>query len=174
MVGLLFINKTESSGIYVCSNNSLDPQLTVLHIHFFILSRHSLQTYTSDVLEHKWRASLKTILLILTSNTEATGNKVQFFNFAYRVKGFQFHSNNSLQLLGRKKTITIQYTLFKSFLCDILQLSSGCNTQCFDTTGHAPTQPYLRSSIVDNVFSSKYCCARLITMTKIALTYHRH
>ncbi len=35
--------------------------------------------YTSDVLEHKWRASLKTILLILTSNTEATENKVQFF-----------------------------------------------------------------------------------------------
>ncbi len=75
---------------------------------------------TSDVLEHKWRASLKTILLILTSNTEATGNKVQFFNLAYRVKGFQCHSNNSLQLLGRKKTTTKQYTLFKSFLCGIL------------------------------------------------------
>ncbi len=39
-----------------------------------------IQAYiTSDVLEHKWRASLKTILLILTSNTEATENKVQFF-----------------------------------------------------------------------------------------------
>ncbi len=37
---------------------------------------------------------------ILTSNTEATENKVQFFNLAYRVKGFQCHSsNNSLQLL---------------------------------------------------------------------------
>ncbi len=58
---------------------------------------------TSGVLEHKWRASLKTILLILTSNAEATGNKVQFLNLAYRVKGFQCHSNNSLQLLGRKK-----------------------------------------------------------------------
>ncbi len=50
---------------------------------------------TSDVLEHKWRASLKTILfLYLTSNTEATENKVQFLNLAYRVKGFQCHSNN--------------------------------------------------------------------------------
>ncbi len=80
---------------------------------------------------------------ILTSNTEATENKVQFLNLAYRVKGFQCHSNNSLQLLGRKKkTKKKQYTLFKNFLCDILQLSSGCNTQCFDTTGHAPTQTY--------------------------------
>ncbi len=35
-------------------------------------------------------------------------------------------------------------------------------------------QTYLRGSLVDNVFSSKYCCARLITMTKSALTYHRH
>ncbi len=90
--------------------------------------------------------------MILTSNTEATENKVQFFNFAYTVKGFQCHSNNSLQLLELKeKTTTKQYTLFKSFLCDIL----GCNTQCFDTTGHAPTQTYLRGSLVDNVFYSK-------------------
>ncbi len=58
----------------------------------------------TDVLEHKWRASLKTILfLYLTSNTEATENKVQFFNLAYRVKGFQCHSNNSLQLLELKE-----------------------------------------------------------------------
>ncbi len=47
---------------------------------------------TSDVLEHKWRASLKTILFLLTSNTEATENKVKFLNLAYRVKGFQCHS----------------------------------------------------------------------------------
>ncbi len=47
----------------------------------------------------------------LTSNTEVTENKVQFLNLAYRVKGFQCHSNNSLQLLGRKKTTTKQYTL---------------------------------------------------------------
>ncbi len=52
--------------------------------------------YTSGVLEHKWRASLKTKLLLLTSNTEATENKVKFLNLAYRVKGFQCHSNNSL------------------------------------------------------------------------------
>ncbi len=61
---------------------------------------------TSDVLKHKWRASLKTILflyeMILTSNTEATENTVQFFYFAYTVKGFQCHSNNSLQLLELK------------------------------------------------------------------------
>ncbi len=60
-------------------------------------------------------------IFILTSNTEATENKVQFLNFAYTVKGFQCHSNNSLQLLELKeKTTTKQYTLFKSFLSDIL------------------------------------------------------
>ncbi len=35
-------------------------------------------------------------IMILISNTEATENKVQFLNFAYKVKGFQCHSNNSL------------------------------------------------------------------------------
>ncbi len=60
----------------------------------------------------------KDYTMFLTSNTEATENKVQFLNFAYTVKGFQCHSNNSLQLLGRKTTK--QYMLFKSFLCDIL------------------------------------------------------
>ncbi len=62
-------------------------------------------TNTSDVLEHKLRASLKTILFLydLTSNTEATENKVQLLNFAYTVKGFQCHSNNSLQLLELKE-----------------------------------------------------------------------
>ncbi len=82
-------------------------------------NRGCLFIYTSGVLEHKWRAS---ILFLLTSNTEATENKVQFFNLAYRVKEFQCHSNNSLQLLELKEktTTTKQYTLFKSFLCDIL------------------------------------------------------
>ncbi len=45
---------------------------------------------TSDVLEHKWRASLKTILflwMILTSNTEATENKVEFLNYCIHGKG---------------------------------------------------------------------------------------
>ncbi len=42
-------------------------------------------------------------ILILTSDTEATENKVQFFYFAYTVKGFQCHSNNSLQLLELKE-----------------------------------------------------------------------
>ncbi len=41
-------------------------------------------------------------IFILTSNTEATENKVQFLNFAYTVNGFQCHSNNSLQLLELK------------------------------------------------------------------------
>ncbi len=41
--------------------------------------------------------------MILTSNTEATENKVQFLNLAYTVKGFQCHSNNSLQLLELKE-----------------------------------------------------------------------
>ncbi len=43
------------------------------------------------------------IMMILTSNTEATENKVQFLNFAYTVKGVQCHSNNSLQLLELKE-----------------------------------------------------------------------
>ncbi len=38
----------------------------------------------------------------LTSNTEATENKVEFLNYAYTVKGFQCHSNNSLQLFELK------------------------------------------------------------------------
>ncbi len=73
---------------------------------------------TSDVLEHKWRASLKTILFLhLTSNTEATENKVQFFNLACRVKVFQGHSNNSLQLLGRKKQhLTVVHSVTLSIL----------------------------------------------------------
>ncbi len=65
-------------------------------------------------------ARLITMTKSALTNTEATENKVQFLNLAYRVKGFQCHSNNSLQLLGRKKTTTKQYMLFKSFLCDIL------------------------------------------------------
>ncbi len=43
------------------------------------------------------------IWMILTSNTEATENKVQVLIFAYKVKGFQCHSNNSLQLLELKE-----------------------------------------------------------------------
>ncbi len=59
----------------------------------------------------------KTILFLLTSNTEATENKVKFLNLTYRVKGFQCHSSNSLQLLELKeKTTTKQYTLFKNSL----------------------------------------------------------
>ncbi len=42
----------------------------------------------------------------MTSNTEATENKVKFLNLAYRVKGFQCHSNNSLQLLELKEKTT--------------------------------------------------------------------
>ncbi len=43
------------------------------------------------------------IWMILTSNTEATANKVEFLNYAYTVKGFQYHSNNSLQLFELKE-----------------------------------------------------------------------
>ncbi len=43
------------------------------------------------------------IWMILTSNSEATENKVEFFNYAYNVKGFQYHSNNSLQLFELKE-----------------------------------------------------------------------
>ncbi len=41
--------------------------------------------------------------MILTSSTEATQNKVEFLNNAYTVKGFQYHSNNSLQLFELKE-----------------------------------------------------------------------
>ena len=41
--------------------------------------------------------------MILTSNTEATENKVDFLNYAYTVKGFQYHVNNSLQLFELKE-----------------------------------------------------------------------
>ncbi len=53
--------------------------------------------------------------MILTSNTEATENKVEFLNYAYTVKGFQCHSNNSLQLFELKGKNNN-----KRFLCDIL------------------------------------------------------
>ncbi len=43
------------------------------------------------------------IWMILTSNTKATENKVQFVYLAYRVKGFQYHSNNSLQQFELKE-----------------------------------------------------------------------
>ncbi len=44
------------------------------------------------------------IKMILTSKTEATENKVEFLNYAYTVKEFQYHSNNSLQLLELKES----------------------------------------------------------------------
>ncbi len=39
----------------------------------------------------------------LTSNTEATENKVKFLNYAYTIKGYQCHSNNSLQQFELKR-----------------------------------------------------------------------
>ncbi len=41
------------------------------------------------------------IWMILTSNTEAIEN--EFLNYTYIVKGFQYHSNNSLQLFELKE-----------------------------------------------------------------------
>ncbi len=58
--------------------------------------------------------------MILTSNTEATENKVEFLNYAYTVKGFQYHSINSQLLELKENNNNKQYTLFKRFLCDIL------------------------------------------------------
>ncbi len=53
------------------------------------------------------------IWMILNSNTEATENKVEFLNYAYTVKGFQY---NSLQLFELKeKTTTKQYTFLGAF-----------------------------------------------------------
>ncbi len=42
-------------------------------------------------------------IFILTFNSEATENKVEFLNYAYTVKGFQCHRNNSLQLFELKE-----------------------------------------------------------------------
>ncbi len=49
-----------------------------------------LAIYTSDVLKHKWRAILdytNFFLMILTSNTEATENKVKFLKLRIQSKG---------------------------------------------------------------------------------------
>ncbi len=125
---------------------------------------------TSDVLEHKWRASLKTILFfyewfwLLT--LKLLKIRSSFFYFAYTVKVLQCHSNNSLQLLELKGK--------NSFLCSIFFSKLVVVTHNALTQLDAPKQTYLRGSLVDNVFSSKYCCVQLIAMTKRALTYHRH
>ncbi len=70
------------------------------------------------MLEHKWLAEPKDytifIWMILTSNTEATENKVQFLNFAYKVKGFQCHSNNSATawIKGKQQQNNTRYLNF--------------------------------------------------------------
>ncbi len=94
------------------------------------------------------------IWMTLTANTEATENKVEFLNYAYTVKGFQYHSNNSLQLFELKENNNNK------------TLNSSCKAQY--------TRLTFAVSLVDNALSSKYCCVRLITMPKSALTYHRH
>ncbi len=51
---------------------------------------------------------------------------------------------------------------------------SSCNAQYFHTTD-IPTQDLtFVVSLVDNEFSSKYCCVGLITVANSVLTYHRH
>ncbi len=65
------------------------------------------------------------ICMILTSNNEAT-DKVQFLNFAYTVKVFQCHSNNSRQLLELKEKQQQQNNT--RFLKVFFVISSGCNT----------------------------------------------
>ncbi len=49
------------------------------------------------------------IFMILISNTEATENKVEILNYAYKVKGFQCHSNNAqlFELKGKSNNKTI-------------------------------------------------------------------
>ncbi len=62
-------------------------------------------------------------IMILTSNTEVLKIRSSFVYLNSRVKG-DFQAivvvSNKFELLGRKKTTTKQYTLFKRFLCDIL------------------------------------------------------
>ncbi len=104
--------------------------------------------------------------LILTTNTQAT--KVEFLNYVYTVKGIQCHSNR----FELKKKQQNQVTLFKLFLCDIL--NSSCNAQYIHTTEHTYARLTYVVSLVDNEFSSKYCCVGLITVTNSVLTYHHH
>ena len=61
------------------------------------------------------------IWMILTYNTEATENKVQFLNFAYKVDNRDFSAivTTLCNCLNWSKITTKQYTLFKRFLCDI-------------------------------------------------------
>ena len=61
--------------------NFLKKQLPQNFQKFIIEYRAQIIIITSDVLEHKWQASLKTILFYmndLTSNTEVTESKVEF------------------------------------------------------------------------------------------------
>ncbi len=90
----------------------------------------------------------------------------------YMVKGIQYHSNRSPQLFELKMKQQNQVTLFKLFLCDIL--SSSCNAQYFHTTEHTYARLTFVVRLVDNEFSSKYCCVGLITAINSVLTYHRH
>ncbi len=53
-------------------------------------------------------------------------------------------------------------------------LCSSCNTQYFHTTEHSYARLTFVVSLVDNQFSSKYCCVGLITVTNSVLTYHHH
>ncbi len=43
--------------------------------------------------------------------------------------------------------------------------SSSCNAQYFHTTEHTYARLTFVVSLVDNEFSSKYCCVGLITVT---------
>ncbi len=47
-------------------------------------------------------------------------------------------------------------------------------TQYFHTTEHTYTRLIFVVSLVENEFSSKYCCVVLITVTNSVLTYHHH
>ncbi len=68
---------------------------------------------TSDVIEHKWQASLQ---LHYCKTIGFNSLKLS----TYYGKGIQCHSNHSLQLFELKKT------LFKLLLCDNISIS--CNT----------------------------------------------
>ncbi len=80
----------------------------------------------------------------------------------YKEKGIQCHSNHSPQLFELKK--------------------QQQKTSLVAVTHNTVTQPdiytYTRLtfvvSLVDNEYSSKYCCVGLIAMTNNALTNHCH
>ncbi len=97
----------------------------------------------------------KTKLLLKDSFLNLTLKLLKLGVFMLRIygKGIQSHSNHSPQLLELKKKKQQIKSRYLNFLFD-----SNCNTQNFHTTGHTYARLIFMVTLVDNEFSSKYCC----------------